>query len=346
MSFSNILIYWYLQNKRDLPWRENHDPYAIWLSEIILQQTRIEQGLSYYLKFLNAFPTVFDLAKADEESILKLWQGLGYYSRARNLHYSAKYIVNEQNGKFPNTYKNLLELKGVGDYTASAIASICFGEPTAVVDGNVYRVLARYLGIQTPINSSQGIKEFKQVAQSLIDPKQPGTFNQALMEFGSLQCKPQNPDCTVCPLNSGCSALAKNMIKNLPVKYKSVKVKTRYFNYLVLAGKKTILQKRTGNGIWNRLYEFPLVESDQDIGINELVKSQKFKLFFGEEKTSISLYNLTPIIHKLSHQHLVVKFWIINSNKKFENSIFWSGLDQYPVPILIANFVENFKNCD
>lgn len=346
MTFSNILIYWYLQNKRDLPWRENRDPYAIWLSEIILQQTRIEQGLSYYLKFLKEFPTVFDLAKADEESVLKLWQGLGYYSRARNLHYSAKYIVDELNGQFPKTYNELLKLKGVGDYTASAIASICFEEPTAAVDGNVYRVLARYLGIYTPIDSTQGVKEFKQAAQSLIDPKQPGTFNQALMEFGSRQCKPQNPDCTRCPLKTTCVAFSKNLIGNLPVKKKSLKVKSRYFNYLVVAGSKTILEKRTGNGIWKSLYEFPLVESDKEIEVDELVESPLFNTIFGSEKISIKLYNLNPIIHKLSHQHLSVKFWIINSNKSFNNSISWSSIEQYPVPILIANFVENFKNGD
>ena len=199
MHFHNTLIYWYLQNKRDLPWRKTKNPYLIWLSEIILQQTRIDQGLDYYLKFSETFPTVFDLAQADEASVLKLWQGLGYYSRARNLHFSANFIVTELNGTFPNSYKSLLQLKGVGDYTASAIASICFNEAAAVVDGNVYRVLARYFGISTPINSSKGIKQFKQLAQTLITKQDPGTYNQAIMEFGAKQCKPQNPDCTQSP---------------------------------------------------------------------------------------------------------------------------------------------------
>ncbi|MGB5462017.1 MAG: A/G-specific adenine glycosylase, partial [Aureibaculum sp.] len=192
MSFSNTLIYWYLQNKRDLPWRKTKNPYFIWLSEIILQQTRVNQGLDYYNKFITSFPTVFELAEASEESVLKLWQGLGYYSRARNLHYSARYIVNELNGIFPKSYNELLKLKGVGDYTASAIASISFNEPTAVVDGNVYRVLARYFGLNTTINSTKGIKEFKELAQQLIPTEKPDIYNQAIMEFGAVQCKPQN----------------------------------------------------------------------------------------------------------------------------------------------------------
>ena len=218
MKFSNQLIYWYLQNDRDLPWRKTKNPYFIWLSEIMLQQTRVHQGLSYYITFTKEFPTVFDLAKASESKVLKLWQGLGYYSRARNLHHSAKYIAKDLDGKFPSTYEEIKKLKGVGDYTASAISSICFNESQAVVDGNVYRVLSRYFGIKTPINSSAGIKEFKELAQTLIDPKQPGSYNQAIMDFGALHCKPQNPLCETCPLNDSCIALAKKTIKQLPVK--------------------------------------------------------------------------------------------------------------------------------
>ena len=203
MSFCNLLESWYLSVNRDLPWRKNKNPYSVWLSEIILQQTRVAQGTAYYHKFLENFPTVADLANADESLVLKLWQGLGYYSRARNLHYSAKLIMEEYNGEFPSTYIELMKLKGVGDYTASAIASICFNEQTAVVDGNVYRVLARYFGISTPINSTQGIKEFKQLAQSLLETDNPGQYNQAIMDFGALQCTPQNPDCDTCPLAGG-----------------------------------------------------------------------------------------------------------------------------------------------
>jgi len=210
MKFSNQLIYWYLNNRRDLPWRKTTNPYHIWLSEIILQQTRVDQGMDYYLKFIQNFPTVNDLAIAPEEKVLKLWQGLGYYSRARNLHFSAKYIVNELNSVFPSTYNDIIKLKGVGDYTASAVSSICFNEPMAVVDGNVYRVLARYFGILTPINTSKGIKEFKKLAQQLLNKEDPATNNQAIMEFGARMCKPQNPDCNSCPLNDSCSALANN----------------------------------------------------------------------------------------------------------------------------------------
>ena len=343
MQLSNTLIYWYLQNKRDLPWRKTKNPYLIWLSEIILQQTRIDQGLDYYLKFSEYFPTVFDLAKAEEETVLKLWQGLGYYSRARNLHYSAKYIVDELKGEFPKTYNDLLKLKGVGDYTASAIASICYNEPTAVVDGNVYRVLARYYGIDTPINSSKGIKEFKKLAQSLIDLKNPGDYNQAIMEFGAKQCKPQSPNCHECPLNNSCIALEQKNINALPVKENKIKIKQRYFNYLVINNEKTLIQQRKLKGIWQNLYEFPLIESNNNLSMNELINSHQFELIFKDMSTTVKLYNQEPIIHKLSHQHLYTKFWIVKSSKPMENSISWSDFEKYPVPTLIHNFVSEFK---
>lgn len=346
MNFSNVLIYWYLQNKRDLPWRNTKNPYAIWLSEIILQQTRVEQGLPYYEAFLSNFPTVFDLAKADEEIVLKLWQGLGYYSRARNLHFSAKYIVNDLAGQFPITYNEIIKLKGVGDYTASAIASICYNEPTAVVDGNAYRVLARYYGIKTAINSTKGIKEFKTLAQTLIDHEQAGTYNQAIMEFGARQCKPQNPDCGSCPLNESCVSLEKNIVSELPVKEKKLKVKKRYFNYLVIDGAKTVLKKRTKKGIWQNLFEFPLIETLKNIDVEALVEHTDFKELFNKNNTSIQLFNQEPIIHKLSHQHLYTKFWIVKPEKELENSILWSNFNKYPVPILIANFVAKFKSND
>ena len=207
MIFSNTLIYWYLQIKRDLPWRKTKDPYLVWLSEIMLQQTRVSQGMSYFLAFSEEFPAIEDLANAKESKVLKMWQGLGYYSRARNLHFTAKYIAEELDGQFPNTYKELIKLKGIGDYTASAISSICFNEPEAVVDGNVYRVLARVFNIKTPINTSQGVKKFKILAQSLLDTSQPGVYNQAIMDFGALQCKPKSPNCCECPMSSNCIAL-------------------------------------------------------------------------------------------------------------------------------------------
>ena len=338
MDFSNRLIYWYLQNDRDLPWRKTKNPYFIWLSEIMLQQTRVHQGLSYYITFTKEFPTVFDLAKASESKVLKLWQGLGYYSRARNLHHSAKYIAKDLDGKFPSTYEEIKKLKGVGDYTASAISSICFNESQAVVDGNVYRVLSRYFGIKTPINSSAGIKEFKELAQTLIDPKQPGSYNQAIMDFGALHCKPQNPLCETCPLNDSCIALAKKTIKQLPVKEQKIKIRKRYFNYLVFISddNKTMLSERKGKGIWQGLYEFPLIETEKGIS-NEEVSVQI------SEKENIVLFNENEIVHKLSHQHLYTKFWIVKKDVLHENQISWNSIKKYPVPILIANFLENFN---
>jgi len=345
MRFSKTLIHWYSNNKRMLPWRQTKDPYFIWLSEIILQQTQVAQGLPYYTRFTEKFPTVFHLAKAEEGDVLKLWQGLGYYSRARNLHASAKYISNDLNGKFPNTYKDLLKLKGVGDYTASAIASICFNEPAAVVDGNVYRVLARYFGIDTPINSSKGAKEFKELAQTVIDKSDPATFNQAIMEFGSTQCKPQNPDCTVCPFKQSCIAFNENRIAELPVKLKAAKVKIKHFNFLVLLSHdgKTILEKRIGKGIWQNLYQFPLIETEENSSFEAFKPQVEQHPLLKTNTFELSLYNEEAIVHKLSHQHLYTKFWIVNVSDSLENGIATNQIRKYAVPILIGNFIERFN---
>ncbi|WP_456379558.1 A/G-specific adenine glycosylase [Lutibacter sp.] len=344
MNFSNQVVLWYLQNKRNLPWRSTVNPYNIWLSEIILQQTKVDQGMAYYVKFVENFPTVNDLALATEEEVLKLWQGLGYYSRARNLHFSAKYIVNELGGEFPKTYNELLKLKGVGDYTASAIASICFKEATAVVDGNVYRVLARYFGIKTPINSTKGIKEFKQLAQELLDYKQSGTHNQAIMEFGAKMCKPQNPTCESCPLHTSCVALYKKQIKELPVKEKKLKIKNRYFNYLVIKTEdnttKLVQRKK---GIWLNLYEFPLIETNDEIDENDLMKHEKFNKLFKTMSTTVTLFNTKVIIHKLSHQHIYTKFWIVNTKTSKEFTLPWKAIRKYPVSTLINNFLNQYK---
>lgn len=345
MDFKNKLTYWYSNNKRDLPWRNTQNPYHIWLSEIILQQTQVKQGLPYYDAFIKQYPTVFDLANASEEEVLKLWQGLGYYSRARNLHTTAKHVAFELNGHFPNNYKDLLKLKGVGDYTASAIASIAFNEVAAVVDGNVYRVLSRYFGIKTPINSTDGIKEFKKLASNLIDKEQPAKFNQAIMEFGATQCKPKNPNCTVCPLNDSCIALQKDMIEFLPVKLKKTTVKTRFFNFLVCIdnNKNTFLEKRTSKGIWQNLYQFPLIES------NKSLSSEEFHLLNTEDsvlnnlKFDYSLYNTEDKVHKLSHQHLYTKFWIIETKELPNNSIAIKEIKNYPVPVLISSFIDAFN---
>jgi len=343
--FSNKLIVWYLQNKRELPWRNTTNPYHIWLSEIMLQQTRVLQGLPYYLKFVEAYPKVEDLANAPEDEILKLWQGLGYYSRARNLHTTAKMVSEKMNGVFPNNYKDLLKLKGVGDYTASAIASICFNKPEAVVDGNVYRVLSRFFGISTPINTTSGQKEFKQLAQELIEKEQPGTFNQAIMEFGARFCVPQNPDCVNCVFNANCEAFQQKKVASLPVKIKNKPVKIRFFNYLVFLSEndRTILQQRNGKGIWHKLFEFPLIETSEEINLSALKKLSLFQEFTENmEIESISLFNSKPVLHKLSHQHLNTRFWIIETCEGMHAAIPISQLRNYAVPVLIENFVSDF----
>ncbi len=339
MDFSNSLINWYLQHKRDLPWRATQDPYFIWLSEIMLQQTRVAQGLPYYLSFVNAFPTVFDLAAADEEQVLKLWQGLGYYSRARNLHHTAKYVALELEGTFPGNYESLLQLKGVGEYTAAAIASFSKDEAVPVVDGNVFRVLSRFFGIETDIASALAKKEFTALAFELMPKNNPAIFNQAIMEFGALQCVPKSPDCTVCPLNSSCIALQKGMVNQLPVKSKKVKVRHRYFNYLIVSDddEKTIIQKRTAKGIWHNLYEFPLIESDAEIEI-DLLTAQ-----IALENTVLSVYELrqSQIIHKLTHQHLHIRFWKVAVAESVVGGHFRADLHTFPFPIVLFNFIEN-----
>jgi A/G-specific adenine glycosylase len=345
MNFTTTLTHWYSIYKRSLPWRNTKNPYYIWLSEIILQQTQIKQGLPYYEAFVCDFPTVFDLANAREEQVLKLWQGLGYYSRARHLHQSAQYIVDELQGKFPKTHSDLLKLKGVGDYTASAIASICFDKKTAVVDGNVYRVLSRYYGINTPINSTQGIKEFKTLAQSLLPNSNFGNYNQAIMEFGALQCKPKNPNCNDCPLQSSCFALKKKHVEMLPVKIKKNKISIKHFNFLVFISndKKTILHQRTTKGIWQNLYQFPLIETSKPLTQKQFKVNSEIKTLLNGAKFELSLYNDKDIIHKLSHQHLHTKFWIIIVDKLPEKGLDVSNIKTLPIPTLIENFVEEFN---
>lgn len=344
MEFSKILTNWYSINKRDLPWRETKNPYYIWLSEVILQQTQVSQGLPYYKAFVEHFPSVFNLAEASEDSVLKLWQGLGYYSRARNLHHAAKTVVQDFNGVFPTDYKHLIKLKGVGDYTASAISSICADAPNAVVDGNVYRVLSRYFGIDTPINSTQGIKEFKALAQKLLPKRSIGDYNQAVMEFGARQCKPKKPNCYVCPLNTSCVALQKNSIGSLPVKLKKNKIKKRYFNYLVVVSndKRVLLEQRKGKGIWQNLYQFPLIETERSLSQKELLKHAEFSNII-THYNALNLYNENDIVHKLSHQHIFTKFWIVELDKLIDKSIPVNEIKKYAVPVLIGNFLKSFN---
>ena len=346
MSFNSILTNWYQANKRDLPWRKSKKPYNIWLSEIILQQTQVKQGLPYYEAFISNFPTLKDLADASENEVLKIWQGLGYYSRARNLHFSAKYIKDHLEGVFPKNYKELLQLKGVGDYTASAIASICYEESVAAVDGNVYRVLGRYFGIDTPINSTHGIKQFKTLATSLLPVSNLGDYNQAIMEFGARQCKPQLPVCTKCPLNKNCQAYATGSVKLLPVKLKKNKVKKKYFNFIVISlkGNKTYLEQRTKKGIWQQLYQFPMIETEKPIDLEGLLAHSDAQSVIPESYDELLLFNEIDIVHKLSHQELHIKFWILKTPMQMKKAIKWSDIKYYPVPIVLERFINNFQN--
>jgi len=342
MNFSNVLIKWYLQNKRDLPWRNTTNPYQIWLSEIMLQQTRVAQGMPYFLSFTTAFPTVFDLAAANEEEVLKLWQGLGYYSRARNLHKTAQYIASDLAGIFPDNYSDLLKLKGVGEYTAAAIASFSYNEAVPVVDGNVFRVLSRYFDIEIDIAQASAKKEFAALAFELMPKDNPATFNQAIMEFGALQCVPKSPNCGICVFNESCAALQKKKIDQLPIKSKKVKVRNRYFNYLVVADENdnTIIQKRTDKGIWHNLYEFPLIETEKEEDFDFITERIESDYFQDNSIVSILEDNDKSIIHKLSHQHLHIKFWKVNLNGSIENGINNTVLRTFPFPIVIYNFIE------
>lgn len=342
MIFSNSLIQWYLQKKRDLPWRNTTNPYAIWLSEIMLQQTRVAQGTPYFLSFMDAFPTVFDLAKANEEEVLKLWQGLGYYSRARNLHKTAQYVAFELGGVFPGTYNDLLKLKGVGEYTAAAIASFSYNEAVPVVDGNVFRVLSRYFDIETDIALASAKKEFAALAFELMPKDMPAIFNQAIMEFGALQCVPKSPDCSICVFNESCAALQKKKVDQLPVKSKKVKVRNRYFNYLVVSDEEenTIIQKRTSKGIWHNLYEFPLIETEKEEGFDCIADQVQKNHFAPNTIIGMMEDNEKSIIHKLSHQHLHIKFWKIKIKGRVEGGINKENLKTLPFPIVIYNFIE------
>ncbi len=342
MIFHKALIQWYLQNKRDLPWRKTDNPYLIWLSEIMLQQTRVAQGMPYFLSFTTAFPTVFDLAKADEEYVLKLWQGLGYYSRARNLHKTAQYIAEELSGVFPKSYNELLKLKGVGEYTAAAIASFSYNEVVPVVDGNVFRVLSRYFDVETDIAQASAKKEFAALAFELIPKDNPAVFNQAIMEFGALQCVPKSPNCSICVFNENCAALQKNKVGQLPVKSKKLKVRNRYFNYLILEDEKgnTLIQKRTDKGIWHNLYEFPLMETEKEEGFDCVSEAILSDYNRDNIVKSILEYNKTSILHKLSHQHLYIKFWNVKIKGIIENGVDAETLKTFPFPIVIHNFIE------
>jgi A/G-specific adenine glycosylase len=347
--FSDKVVEWYKLNKRDLPWRDTRDPYRVWLSEIILQQTRVNQGLPYYRRFLETFPTVHALAKATEHEVLRLWQGLGYYTRARNLHKCAKVVVSRYKGEFPNNFKALLTLPGVGEYTAAAIASFSFREPVAVVDGNVFRVLSRIFGIDDEINSPQGKKVFAELANRLISKNFPDTHNQAIMEFGALHCVPKNPPCVTCDFQSGCFASQRNLQSDLPRKSLAKASRKRYFYYVVIQkGKSLLMRKREGKDIWHGLYDFFLLEKSRPLKtdklLDEVATASGGRLAVEEVEISKNYK------HILTHQVIHAKFVLIKTGNfplpKDGKLKFYTFEKIYdlPKPVLIIRFLTDYKN--
>ena len=318
------MLDWFRENRRPLPWRETRDPYAIWLSEVILQQTRIAQGTAYWQRFIERWPTVEDLAAATEDEVLREWQGLGYYSRARNLHAAARQIV--ELGHFPNTMEEIRRLKGVGDYTAAAIASIAFDLPEAVVDGNVYRVLARHFGIETPINSTEGKKTFKALAQELLPPSEASAFNQAMMDFGAVQCVPQSPRCANCPLIESCAAFREGRVEELPVKLKKLQVKTRHLTFVYIrCNGYTAIHRRGAGDIWQGLWEPPCVQNDDLLKNAKLLRSN--------------------VKHVLTHRILLADFYLLECDERppLPDDFIWipeSDISQYGVPRLVELLLE------
>lgn len=340
--FSQKVVEWYLKHKRNLPWRTTTDPYKVWLSEIILQQTRVQQGLPYYNQFVKKFPTIRKLAQATEQSVLRAWQGLGYYSRARNLHQCARIITRQHRGKFPDNYADLLTLPGIGPYTAAAIASICFGQPVAVVDGNVFRVLARIFGMHDPVNSTLGKQRFTALANTLIDKTRPALFNQAMMEFGALYCTPKNPLCAECIFKQNCVAYAGNLQADLPVKTKKQATRNRFFNYLVFRqGNSLFMKKRVGSDIWKGLYDFYLIESSRPTPIKSLFNKTNKRLALLSK--GCNGYRISSVYkHVLSHQVVFARFVVINDHpdpalqlKKFD----LKTIEKLPKPVLISRFL-------
>ena len=343
-SLAQEIYKWYLTNKRDLPWRNTSDPYKIWISEIILQQTRVAQGSNYYNRFIEEFPTVFDLANTSEDIVMKLWQGLGYYTRARNLHFTAKHIVKKYDGIFPKDYENILSLKGIGSYTAAAIASIAFDLPHAAVDGNIYRVICRYFGISSPIDTEKGKIEIQKIATDMIPPTNSGFHNQALMEFGALQCIPKSPDCNSCPLIKSCYAVNHNLVDQLPVKSKKVKQTVRYFYYYFIESTNSIIfEKRINKDIWKNLYQFPLIESEKELSDTE-VFDLKLPLL-NIEKANIKSVS-AAIKHILTHQTIYARFIHIElETTDFNHSnlirVNKKDIYKFAVPKLLENYLKN-----
>jgi len=349
LEISDLLIKWYKNHQRDLPWRKSRDPYIIWISEIILQQTRVVQGMDYFLRFVKRFPNVVTLATAEEDEILKYWQGLGYYSRARNLHAAAKMIIKLHDGSFPRTYKEVLSLKGIGEYTAAAIVSFVYDDPYPVVDGNVYRVLSRLFAVGTPIDTTEGKRLFRELAAELINEKSPGLHNQAIMEFGALQCIPQSPDCNICPLNQKCLAYAQGDVCVFPVKQGKTKVRNRYFNYInILYKGQTWLHRRSGKDIWNGLYEFPLIETDGPVDFAELEGTDVFRNLIKDTGELGVKLAYSSVKHVLSHQIIYANFYQIEIkqvNKALESyiRIEMADIDKYAVSRLMDIYLNKIS---
>ncbi len=341
--FTQTLLEWYAVHKRDLPWRHTRDPYLIWISEIILQQTRVAQGYDYFVRFVRRFPDVKTLASASEEEVLKYWQGLGYYSRARNLHAAARSM---KEGTFPHTYEAVRALKGVGDYTAAAICSLAYGMPHAVVDGNVYRVLSRYFGIEVPIDSGKGKKLFAELAGEMLDKKRPAEYNQAIMDFGALQCVPREPACATCPLADSCMARAEGKVAGLPVKQHKTQTLNRYFNYLyVRMGEYMLLHKRTADDIWKNLYELPLIETDHDMPEAELLASEAFRSLFAEGEVPLVRLMQRGVKHVLSHRVIYANFYgveLLADARSFASyaRVRVADVENYALPRLVHAFLE------
>ncbi|MFN4082066.1 MAG: A/G-specific adenine glycosylase [Bacteroidia bacterium] len=345
MNDNEKLLIWYKKNKRQLPWRNTQNPYYIWLSEIILQQTRVEQGLPYYLNFTNTFKTIFTLAEAPSETVLKLWQGLGYYSRARNMHKTAKNIVEQFGGVFPDKYEKLIKLKGIGPYTAAAIASFAYNQPYAVLDGNVFRVLARYFCIDKPINSTIGKKIFTQLANEFLNKKEPAIHNQAIMELGAIVCTPANPKCTECPIQNGCLANTKKIQSTLPLKLTKKKPINRYFNYLVLVqNNKTYLKQRTLKDIWQGLFEPILIETDNFTELPNITEAFCKKFNIKPEK--LMVLNSHQYKHQLTHQTIHAQFvtLAVKSKLKIEDNltcVYIKDVEKYPTHRLFEKYLQN-----
>jgi len=344
--FAEILLCWYKENGRDLPWRHTNDPYLIWISEVILQQTRVAQGIDYFYRFIGRFPDVVSLANAPEDEVLKYWEGLGYYSRARNLRAAAKDIMIRFGGIFPSGYTDVLSLKGIGEYTAAAVCSFAWRQPYAVVDGNVYRVLARVFGIELAIDSSRGKSYFKELADKLLDRERPDLYNQAIMDFGAVQCVPKSPVCLFCPIREKCVAFATGKVALLPVKEGKTIIKSRYFNYInIHCGTDILLWQRKEKDIWQNLYEFPLIETPQAVEPEEFLQGEAFQHLIAGQLAKISRISAV-FKHVLSHRIIYARFYEVELSELPEvlklkyRIIPFSSLSEYALSRLITLYLQ------